>query len=130
MTDPLSIAASVATLVAITKPIIKRLKVFKGAQQELELLLVEVRHFDDLLQAIRSGNLTDENWRIKTLLDDAKDVLLKINVLVQYTLTEAGTDDKVDRLQWTRKRDDVERLTKSLRKVCANMVAIIGVQMW
>ena len=132
MGDPLSIAASVVTLVATTKPIIERLKGFKDAPKGLKELLTEVNQLDSLLQAVESGSWSSQNadQTIRSPLGNAKKLLHEIDALVQYTLTEAGTDDKVDRWQWTRKRRDVERLMKALRTVCENMVAVLEVETW
>ena len=132
MGDPLSIAASVVTLVATTKPIMERLEAFKEAPQGLKELLTEVNHLDSLLQAVESAPWSSENsdQTIKSMLGNAKKLLHEIDALVQYTLTEAGTDDKVDRWQWARRRKDVERLMKTLRNICANMVAVLGVKTW
>ena len=132
MGDPLSIAASVVTLVATTKPIIERLKAFKEAPQGLKELLTEVNQLESLLQTIQSASWSSESadQTIRSLLGNAKKLLHEIDTLVQYTLTEAGTVDKVDRWQWTRRRKDVERLMKALKMVCANMFAVLGVETW
>ena len=132
MAEPLSIATSVVTLLATTKPIIKHLKALQEAPQELRDLLSEITQYDSLLQVIREKSWSSDHIHhdIKGLLKDATRKLQDIDSLVQYTLTKPGTSDKVDRLQWSNKKSEIGKLRKSLKDICADIVSMMGVETW
>ena len=127
--EPLSVGASVIAVVGATRKLIKgvrRLKALQEAPRELDDLLVEISQFELIINAVQN---TQENRRpeIRNLLATATDVLVEFESLIEYDLTKAGTSDKVDRWQWTRKSKGVERLRGKLRDITANVVALVGV---
>ena len=130
MADPISIIASVITVLGASKKTAQHLKVLRGAPQGLEDLLSEITKFDSFLQTFRreswSSDDTDDN--LKPLLKEAEKKLVQFNELVEYTLTKAGSSDKVDRWQWPRKQDEIQRLRENLRETRASLVASFGVE--
>ena len=127
--DPLSIGASVITVVGATGKVIKeirRLKTLQDAPRELDDLLAEVSQFELVLQAIHKAH-EEPGSELKELLETAQRILVDLESLIEYKLTEAGTSNKVDRWQWTRSSKEVERLRGQLRIVTANLVALVGV---
>ena len=130
MADPLSITASLITILSTTKGVVKRAKVLRGAPQELEDLLSDITRFDNFLLNIRrrSWSSDDSVDGLRELLEDAQKKLLEFNEFVQYTLTKAGSSDKVDHWQWLRKQDHVRKLRDNLREARANLMALLGVE--
>ena len=130
MADPISIIASVITIVGATKKTIQRLKILRGAPQGLEDLLSEITQFDIFLHAFRRRPCSDDadSNDLKRYLRDAEKKLTDFNKLLEYTLTKAGTSNEVDRWQWTRKGDEIQRVREDLRETRANLVALSGVE--
>ena len=127
--EPLSIGASVIAIVGATGKAVKgirRLKALKDAPQELDDLLAEISQFEIVINAIQN---TPQNsgFELGKLLETATGILVEFESLVEYNLTEAGTSDRVDRWQWTRKSKEVKLLREKLRDVTGNLVALVGV---
>lgn len=127
--DPLSGVASVIAVVGATGKVIKRirrLKALRDAPRELDDLLAEISQFELVLQAIQKAH-ENPGSELGILLGTAQRILVDFDSLIEYKLTEAGTSDRVDRWQWTRRPQTVERLRGKLRDVTANLVALVGV---
>ena len=127
--DPLSVGASVIAVVGAVGKVIKgidRVKALQEAPRELEDLLAEISQFELVLRAIQNAFECPDPG-LKRVLDTAKRILVDLDSLIEYKLTEAGSSNKADRWQWTRSSKDVERLRGQLRDVTANLVALVGV---
>ena len=131
--DPLSFTASLITVVGTVKQVKNGLRQLKGlhnAPRELDDLLDENSQFEAILTAIdktpwRSSGVGPE---LQTVLSKAHAKLNDFDALIQYTLTEAGTSSKVDRLQWVRRRPEVEGLRHDLRDITLRIVSLVGVE--
>ena len=127
--DPLSVGASVIAVVGATGKVVKgirRLKAMQDAPRELDDLLTEVSQFELVVKASEKVNGRIES-ELGTLLKTAQGLIIELESLIEYKLTEPGSSNKVDRWQWIRSSKDVERLRVKLRDVTANLVALVGV---
>ena len=127
--DPLSASASVIAIVGATGKVIKgirSLKALRDAPRKLDDLLDEVSQLETILQAVRNVS-EDAGSDLKRLIETAQKILIELDSLIEYKLTEVGTSNKVDRWQWIRSSKDVERLRGKLQNVTSNLVALIGV---
>ena len=127
--DPLSVGASVIAIVGVTGKVIKgirSLKALRDAPWELDDLLDEVSQFDTIIQAVLNAS-QDTGSELKRLVETAQRILIELESLIEYKLTEVGTSTKVDRWQWIRSPKDVERLRGKLQDIMGNIVALIGV---
>ena len=50
----------------------------------------------------------------------------ELDKLVHYTLTKAGGNEQVDRLQWVRKRSDTERLREQLGQILVTLNTLLN----
>ena len=131
--DPLSLTASLIAVVGTVKQVKKGLRQLKGlhsAPRELDDLLDENFQFETILTAIdktpwKSNGIGPE---LQTVLAKAHTKLTDFDALIQYTLTEAGTSSKVDRLQWVRRRQEVEALRHDLKDITLRIVSLVGVE--
>ena len=127
----LSITASVFIVVGAAGEVgkgLRLLKVLKGALEGLEDLLEDVSRLELVLENIRNtaigppANLS----AIETLLEKAKERLAELDSLIQYSLTEARGDRKVDRWQWLSKRGAVERRRRQLDGIRKDLTLLIS----
>ncbi|KAL2043763.1 hypothetical protein N7G274_003282 [Stereocaulon virgatum] len=125
MADPLSITASVLTLAGAAGEVgkgLRLLKALKGAPEGLDDLLDDISRLELVLETI--NNATSDRQAaapvMETLLAAGRNRLAELDVLIQYTLTEAGEDRRVDRLQWAKRRDDVERIQQKLDRIAVD----------
>lgn len=131
--DPFSITLGAITLASATKKAIggiKRLKALRDAPEELQDLLSELSQFEVLLQAIEdtAHPLDSVDSSLETILGGAKGKMVEWESLVEYRLTQAGSSNKVDRLQWNENKKEIGRLRGQLRDIRANLNIIIGVR--
>lgn len=129
MADPLSVTASIIAVVgaaqAVTKGL-RHLKAAKDAPEGLQDLVLDVAQLEMVLNCVKSSVLSSDSPPIEvaTLLGEAGSKLLELRSLIEYTLTKAGVSDKVDRWQWLRKGNEVERLRNQLGTIRLNLVAL------
>ena len=131
--DPLSLTASLIAVVGTVKQVQKglgQLKRLHNAPRELDDLLDENSQFEAILQAIektpwKSNGVGPE---LQTVLSKAHAKLADFDALIQYTLTEAGSSSKVDRLQWVRRRREVEEMRHDLRDITIRIISLVGVE--
>ena len=131
MADPLSLAASIISVVGAADEVTKglrRLKAAKDAPKGLKDLLEDVEQLEMVLNCVKTAVLSPGSPPIEltTLTRDAGSKLLELRSLIEYTLTKAGVGDKVDRWQWLRKGNEVERLRNQLGTIRLNLVALIS----
>ena len=131
--DPLSLTASLITVVGAVKQVKKGLRQLKGlhnAPRELDDLLDENSQFEAILKALDNTpwKCNDVRPELQTVLSKAHAKLNDFDALIQYTLTEAGTSSKVDRLQWVRRRREVEELRQDLKIIMSRIVSLVGVE--
>ena len=129
MADPLSLAASIIAVVGAVDEVTKglrRLKAAKDAPKGLQDLLEDVEQLEIVLNCVKSAVLSSGSQPIElaTLTGEAGSKLLELRSLIEYTLTKAGVSDKVDRWQWLRKGNEVERLRSQLGTIRLNLVAL------
>lgn len=128
--DPISAGASAFALVAATVKVIKgirRLKALQDAPRELDDLLAETSQPELVLHAVQNA-YENSGPELRILFEAAQGILVDFDSLIEYRLTELGSNHKVDRWQWTLKLKDVERLRGKLKDVTANLVALFGVK--
>ena len=129
MTDPLSVTASIVSVVgaadAVTKGL-RRLKAANEAPEGLQDLVRDVAQLEIVLNCVKSAVLSSASPPIglATLISEAGSKLLELRSLIEYTLTRAGVSDVVDRWQWVRKGNEVERLRNQLGTIRLNLVAL------
>ena len=129
MADPLSVTASIIAVVGAADAVAKgsrRLKAAKDAPKGLKDLVLDVAQLEMVLNCVKSVVLTAGSPAIElaTLIGEAGSKLLELRSLIEYTLTKAGVSDKVDRWQWLRKGNEVERLRNQLSTIRLNLVAL------
>ena len=129
MADPLSVTASIIAVVGAADAVAKglrRLKAVKDAPEGLQNLILDVAQIEMVLNGIKSVVLNSGSPPIElaTLIEEAGSKLLELRSLIEYTLTKAGVSDKVDRWQWLRKGNEVERLRNQLGTIRLNLVAL------
>ena len=124
--EPLSAAASIIAVVGAARKAaegLQSLKAIKDAPKELEDLLLEFSQIKIILQSYKNLPTKCEEWSrdLATILDIAEKKFDELDKLVHYTLTKAGGNEKVDRLQWVRKRSDTERLREQLGQILVTL---------
>ena len=129
MADPLSVTASIIAVVGAADAVAKglrRLKAAKDAPKGLKDLVLDVAQLEMVLNCVKSVVLTAGSPPIElaTLIGEAGSKLLELKSLIEYTLTKAGVSEKVDRWQWLRKGNEVERLRNQLSTIRLNLVAL------
>ena len=136
MADPLSIAASVITVVGTANGVgelLSRIKSLQHAPDELLALVNEVSDlrvvFGDIASTFlrdekRSPTLKEQLQHISDLVDRAKDRLLELEKLIHYHLVKPeATNLKVSRHAWAMARGTIERFRNNLRDVKLNLIA-------
>jgi hypothetical protein len=131
MADPFSIPASVLTVVGAAGEVgkgLRLLKVLKGAPEGLDDLLDDISRLELVLETVNNATSDCQaaTPAMETLLAAGRKRLAELDVLIQYTLTEAGEDRKVDRLQWTKRRGDVERIRGKLDRIRNDLTLLIS----
>lgn len=128
--DPISASASALALIGATAKVVKgirRLKALQDAPRELDDLLAEISQLELVLHAVQNA-YENPGPELRILLAAARDILVDLHSFIEYRLTEAGSSDRVDRWQWTRKSKNAERLRGKLKEVTANLVALVSVK--
>ena len=131
--EPLSVTTSVLAVVGAARRLSKGvglLKAAKDAPESLDDLLLHLSGIEEVLQEIQhvSTEPSAVSPGLTRVLGRTKAKFVEMESLVQYTLTEAGESSKVDRWQWLRKRDEVERLQRQLDALRNDLTALISTQ--
>ena len=131
MADPLSIAASVLTVVGAAHKVkkgLRVLKIIKDAPEGLNDLIEDVSRLEVVLETIKNATSDSQTAMpaMETLLAAGRKRLTELDILIQYTLTEAGEDRKVDHWQWTRGRSDVEKIRGQLDTIRNDLTLLIS----
>ena len=113
--DPLSAAASIIAVVSAARKAshgLHQLKALKDAPKGLDDLLAEFTRTEIVLQAFRNlpSNIPERSPDLATVLSMAERKFHELDALICYNLMKAGSSDRVDRVQWIRKRLEVEKL--------------------
>ena len=129
MADPLSVTASIIAVVGTAHTVTKglrRLKAAKDAPEGLQDLISDVAQLEMVLNCVKSVVLSSSGPPIElaTLIGEAGSKLLEVQSLIGYTLTEAGVSNQVNRWQWLRKGNEVERLRTQLDTIRLNLVTL------
>ena len=129
--EPLSAAASIIAVVGAARKAaegLQSLKAIKDAPKELEDLLLEFSQTDIILQSYKNLPTKCEWWSrdLATILDIAEKKFDELDKLVHYTLTKAGGNEQVDRLQWIWKRSDTERLREQLGQILVTLNTLLN----
>ena len=140
MSGPLSIIASVVTVIGTAEGVSKTLSTFrriKNAPNELLALINEVSDLTLILGGVercftddgRRPRLSQQHLQtLSTAINRAKDELLELDKLVQYRLVKPDSVPnkiKVSRYEWTRAKPTIERFRQSLRDNRLNIVTIM-----
>lgn len=131
--EPLSVTASVLAVLGAARRLSKGvglLKAAKHAPESLDDLLLQLSDIEEVLQAIQDVSIEPSTVSpgITRVLGRTKAKFVEMESLIQYTLTEAGESGKVDRWQWLRKRDEVEKLQRQLDALRNDLTALISTQ--
>ena len=129
--EPLSAAASILAVVCAARKAaegLHRLKAIKNAPKELEDLLLEFSQIETVLQSYKNlpANFQWRSPNLTTVLGIAENKFDELDKLVHYTLTKAGSNEQVDRLQWIRHRSDTERLREQLGQVMVTLNTLVN----
>ena len=129
--EPLSAAASILAVVGAARKAaegLHRLKAIKNAPKELEDLLLEFSQIEIVLQSYKNlpTNFQERSPNLATIRGLAENKFDELDKLVHYTLTKAGSNEQVDRLQWVRKRLDTERLREQLGQILVTLYTLLN----
>ncbi len=129
MADPLSVTASIIAVIGVAGEVAKglrRLKAAKDAPEGLQDLLEDFAQLEMVLNGIKSAVLSPGRPPVElaTLIREAGSKLLELRSLIECTLTKVGVSDQVNRWQWLRKGNEVERLRNQLGTIRLNLVAV------
>ena len=131
--EPLSVTASVLAVLGAARRLsqgVGLLKAAKGAPDSLGDLLLRLSGIEEVLHAIQDvstkpGAVSPGLTRV---LGRTKAKFVEMDSLIQYTLTKAGESSKVDRWQWLRRREEVEKLQRQLDALHNDLTALITTQ--
>ena len=131
--EPLSVTASVVAVLGAARRLSKGvglLKAAKGAPESLDDLLLHLAGIEEVLYAIQDvpTRPTTVSPGLTRVLGRTKAKFIEMDSLIQYTLTGAGESSKVDRWQWLRKRDEVDKLQRQLDALRNDLTALISTQ--
>jgi hypothetical protein len=129
--DPLSITASIITVLSAARKAgqgLQKIKALKDAPKELDNLLAEFSRIESVLQAFQNlpTSVQERVPGLVKILQDAKVKFDELDSLIHYVLTTAGENNRVDRLQWIRKRHDAERLRGQLNEIQATLNTLLN----
>ena len=129
--EPLSAAASILAVVGAARKAaegLHRLKAIKNAPKELEDLLLEFSQIEIVLQSYKNlpANFQQVSPNLAAVLGIAENKFDELDKLVHYTLTKAGSNEQVDRLQWVQKRLDAERLRGQLGQILVTLNTLLN----
>lgn len=129
--ESLSAAASVIAVVGAARKAaegLRSLKAIKNAPKELEDLLLEFTQIEIILQSYKNlpTNFQERSSNLATILGIAENKFHELNNLIHYTLTKAGNNEQVDRLQWIRKRSDTKSLREQLSQILVTLNTLLN----
>lgn len=130
--DPLSVTASILTVVGAASKVSKGLKLLKALREapgELSNLLEEVERIEMILKCVEQSFVASERAvpELERVIDAAKEKLLALDSLIQYSLTKADEKSKVDYWQWLRKQGSADRMRQDLATLRLDLTALISV---
>ena len=140
MSDPLSIIASVITVIGAAEGVSKmlsRLRRIKNAPNEILALINEVSDLTLILGDVercftdegRRPRLSQDHLRtLSTAINRARDKLLELDKLIQYRLVKPDSvpdNLKVSRYEWASAKPTIERFRQSLRDTRLNIVTVM-----
>ena len=133
MADPLSLAASVITVIGAADNVGKllaKIQSMKDAPNELLALINEVSDLRLVLgdiEAYTSNNVENSHpeqlRHIRHLLGRAKDKLQDLDVLIQYRLVKPGHRMQVSRRKWAQAINTINDFRRCLRDIRLNIVS-------
>ena len=138
MADPLSLAASIITVVGVADTIgktLSKIKVLHHAPEELLALNNEISDLKVVLSIVESCINTEHPDTVaisqhllenmSTLLERAKDRLLQLDQQIHYRFLKSGSLEsnyKVFRLEWVKAKTTVENHRQALRDARQNLI--------
>ena len=140
--DPLSITASIVTILAVADKCVKgiaKLRALNRAPSELSALINEVADLQTILtqvvalcQPLQKNRSDGSVIALKSLLKRGEEQLLALNALVQCELSKSkskrqGGGTKVDHWGWTLNKDNLAAHQRSLRTTRLNLSTALGV---
>ena len=126
--EPLSIAASILTLLDASSRFRSLCRHVCGASEGLRELLDDTARTEDLLKQMSSAAIDTEGQspHLRMAVDLAKEKLLKLQQLIEYDVKKAGESTKTDRWQWMRKGRQAEKLLQQLKDIHSEFSIYIG----
>lgn len=81
-----------------------------------------------MLQAFRNlpSNIPERSPDLATVLSSAERKFHKLDALICYTLTKAGSSDRVDRVQWILKRLEVGKLRGQMSEIQVTLKTLVN----
>ena len=132
--DPFSLTVGAITLAGAAKNAIGGIShlitALRDAPEELQDLQAGLSQFEEILRVIQDTTRLSENAgsSLEPLIGRAKDKIVELDSLIEYTLTQAGSSHKVDRYQWKQSQKDVDKLRKQMNDIRADLDIIFGVR--
>ena len=131
--EPLSVTASIVAVLGAARRLSKGvglLKAARGAPESLDDLLLHLTGIEEVLHAIQDVPTEPSTISpgLARVLGRAKAKFVEMDALIQYTLTHAGESSKVDRWQWLKKRDEVDKLQRQLDALRNDLTTLISTQ--
>lgn len=133
MADPLSLTASVITVIAAVDSVAKllaKIRSIKNAPDELFALNNKVSDLRIILGDIEGYALQnlrtsqqEQLQHMRHLLDRAKDSLQDLDILIQYRLVKPGNRMQVSRREWAKAITTIKDFRRSLRDMRLNIVS-------
>ena len=133
MADPLSITASIIAILGAAEGVTKAIGSIKHIQNAPAKLLALLNEVADLTVVLRSGQtfVRDQNTQslnipqdqlqqISTIVDRAKDEILRLEKLIEYSLVKPDSTSesiKISRQEWLKAKPKIMEFQQSLREI-------------
>ena len=136
--DPLSLTASLIAIVGATGRIsktIQKIVSIRGAPDVVSALSNEISDLRLVLQAVETllqrGSTFPSPFysSLRASLDRARAQMLELETIVEYqimTTAGANNEPKVNRIVWTRRRGQIQRIQDELRLARLDISTVLG----
>jgi hypothetical protein len=133
--DPLSITASIITLMVTASAIAKTLKDLRGASSKFQVIADELLDFQGLLRqasSIIEGNEVtipeDQLHELSRLLNRAKEKFNELNTIIQNRLVRSreGGKTKVSKVAWAKYISQITALQVDMTSIKHSLGALLN----
>lgn len=134
MMDPLSIAASTASLVGLIGPVANAVRKLEPLLQQLNNDLSDLRllvgKLDHICRqaSIQNCDLASDQEVLSRAINRAKDAILELDMMIEYGLLapSEGSTINIDRLFWIRKESEIRDKRDRLRDARCGLSLAMG----